>query len=163
SMRTSLDRSHRPGGLWFGPAEMPVLFEQRHVQTFMIGMAEHFIQDQIHTQARSFRNFNVTLYNSRRIGDELFLPGFVEVIEHLLQPGVRSTYVDLDASHRADRTLCGVRNNQPIVRIDHVRDLARTEDSAHMEGLKINDIDLVVLKELCNLLLGGKAFARRNG
>src|SRR5262245_58565325 len=73
NMIPSPDPSHRFGGLWFGPAEMPVLFKQRHIETFMIGMSEHFIQDQIHTQARAFRNFNVSVHNFRRIGDKLFL------------------------------------------------------------------------------------------
>src|SRR5262245_5156998 len=70
NMRTSLDRSHGPGGLWFGPAEMPVLFKQRHIETSMIGMSEDFIQDQIHTKAGSFRNFNVSVHNFRRVGDK---------------------------------------------------------------------------------------------
>ena len=71
--------------------------------------------------------------------------------------------VQLHARRRTDRPLRAVRRDHAEVRVHHVGDLARGEQAAQVQRLGLQNADDVVLQQLGELLLVGKALAGGDG
>src|SRR5688572_7549672 len=69
----------------------------------------------------------------------------------------------MQTGQRADWPLRGMRNNQPIVCVDHIGHFPSAEDPAHMERLDVKNANGIVAEKFRQLVLRGKALARRDG
>ena len=76
---------------------------------------------------------------------------------------IRQRRVQLHARGRADRPLRAVRRDHAEVGVHHVGDLARGEQPAEIERLRLEDVDDVVLQQVGELLLVREALAGRDG
>ena len=89
---------------------------------------------------------------------KLFFPFDVEFVKDFLYKVVRCARCDLHTNRRADRSLSIMRGDHPVVRVDHVADVAAGPETPAGEGLGLEDMDDIVLEELSEFILGMQAF-----
>ena len=146
-------------------AALPAGGEEGQEVADLVGVLLQLLEHEVAAQAGCGRDVDgaVGRVDGRVPGDDVALPGDVEVVEQLLDEQVRRAGADLDADGGRDRALGLVGGDDAVVGVGHGADHPGPQDAAHGRGVRLEDVDGVVGEELGELVRRREALAGGDG
>src|SRR5215217_2329101 len=106
----------------------------------------------VDAKSRRVWNLNAPIDYLHGRGDDLALPIDVELVEEFLHQEVWGTGADLDADRGGNRSLCLMGGDDGIARVGHGTDHPRAQNASHGRGIRLQDVDGVVLQQFRELM-----------